>query len=120
MPRFRRLFIPGGTYFFTQVTDRRIPLFLEAEARALLSALLRQCKARWPFSISAIVVLPDHLHTIWILPEGDDSYSRRWGWIKKEFTKEWLKRGHTEQQVSAGRERDRRRGVWQPRFWEHT
>src|SRR4051812_2742100 len=109
MPRFRRLFIPGGTYFFTLTTDRRIPFLCEEAARSLLSSLFRQCRGRWPFSVPAIVLLPDHLHTIWTLPEGDAAYPKRWGWMKKEFTKEWMRRGHPEQVVSVGRRRDRRR-----------
>jgi putative transposase len=61
-----------------------------------------------------------HLHTIWSLPEGDRGYPARWGWIKKEFTKGWLVAGGAEQVVSAAKAGDRRRGVWQRRYWEHT
>ena len=32
----------------------------------------------------------------------------------------WLAAGHHETSVSEGRRRERRRGLWQPRFWEHT
>jgi putative transposase len=70
--------------------------------------------------INSIVLAPDHLHTIWTLQPDDADYSRRWGWIKKEFTKEWLRLGGVEQAVTVGRRRERRRGIWQPRFWEHT
>jgi len=86
----------------------------------LLGSILRQCILKWPFTIDAIVLLPDHLHAIWSLPPGDDEYSKRWGWIKKEFMKAWLALGEREQARTAGRVRDRRRGVWQPKFWEHT
>ncbi len=67
-----------------------------------------------------MVLLPDHLHTIWTLPEGDARYPARWGWIKKEFTARWLRAGGAEQTVTAGRHRDGRRGVLQPKYWEHT
>jgi REP-associated tyrosine transposase len=76
--------------------------------------------ARWPLTINAIVLLPDHLHTIWTLPAGDARYPARWGWIKKEFTKRWLAGGGHDYVVSAGRKREGRRGIWQPRYWEHT
>lgn len=66
------------------------------------------------------MLLPDHLHAIWTLPPGDEDYSKRWAWIKKEFTKAWLAMGGTEQPQSLGRLHDGRRGVWQPKFWEHT
>ncbi|MDA0835068.1 MAG: transposase [Planctomycetota bacterium] len=68
----------------------------------------------------AIVLLPDHLHAIWSLPRGDADFSTRWSWIKKEFTKRWLSAGHAESVISQGRQDEGRRGVWQPRFWEHT
>jgi len=70
--------------------------------------------------VNAIVLLPDHLHSIWSLPPGDGEYSKRWGWLKKEFTKHWLQIGGVEWVISSARKRERRRGVWQPRFWEHT
>ena len=68
----------------------------------------------------AIVILPDHLHAIWTLPPGDADYSQRWGWIKKEFTKRWLALGEAEVSVSESKQKDRRHGVWQRRFSEHT
>ena len=60
------------------------------------------------------------IHTIWTLQPDDADYSRRWGWIKKEFTKGWLRLGGAEQAVTVEQRRERRRGIWQPRFWEHT
>jgi putative transposase len=119
-PNFRRAHVPGGSFFFTLVTDRRTPLFAEPRARLLLGSAIRRCLVKWPFQINAIVLLPEHLHAIWTLPPGDDLYASRWGWIKKEFTKAWMQIGCSEQLVSKGRERERRRGVWQPRYWEHT
>jgi putative transposase len=116
---YRRYRVEGATYFFTVVTDSRVPFLCGDTARVLLHRVFAECRARWPFTIDAIVLLPDHLHTIWTLPEADASYSRRWGWLKKEFTKGWLEAGNAEQPVSAGRERKRYRGVFQPRFWEH-
>lgn len=120
MPDYRRAYMPGGTFFFTVVTANRSPLFQDARAVSLFGACLRECRRRWPFQIPAIVVLPDHLHTVWSLPAADTNYSQRWGWIKKEFTGRWLALGRTESKLSTARRREGRRGVWQPRFWEHT
>jgi len=92
MPNWRRAHVPGGTYFFTVVTDQRRPLFADAEPRRLLGSVIRECRVQWPFSIHSIVLLPDHLHAIWTLPRGDDGYSQRWAWIKRHFTKRWLAR----------------------------
>jgi putative transposase len=120
MPNWRRAWVPGGTFFFTVVTDGRFPLFADAQARSLLGEKFRLCQRRWPFDIVAIVLLPDHLHAIWSMPRGDTAYSNRWAWIKSEFSKSWLNSGGREQSVSKGRVRDQRRGVWQPKYWEHT
>lgn len=119
MADYRRYFVPGGTYFFTVVTRRRMPLFSNPRAQTLLGEKTRDCQKKWPFTINAIVLLPDHFHAIWSLPPGDADYPKRWGWLKKEFTKEWLAGGGVEVWVSPARRRRRERGVWQPRCWEH-
>jgi REP element-mobilizing transposase RayT len=115
MPNWKRAHVPGGMYFFTVVTDQRRPLFVSSVARRLLGDVLRECQRQWRFAIRAIVLLPDHLHAIWELPPGDASYSRRWAWTKRQFTKRWLAEIGTETRISAGRRRDGRRGVWQPK-----
>jgi putative transposase len=120
MPDYRRLFQPGGTYFFTVVTERRSPWLCDKRARDIFRDAIRRCRARWPFAIDAIVLLPDHLHTIWTLPRGDAAYPRRWAAIKRTFSAGWLAEGGSEQVVSAGRLRQRRRGVFLPRYWEHS
>ncbi len=120
MPEYRRYFVPGGTYFFTVVVNRRRHLFADPAPVAFLGSMFRRCLMRWPMTVDAIVLLPDHLHAIWSLPPGDSEYPKRWGWIKKEFTKQWLAVGGHEGPVSEGRKRERRRGIWQPRYWEHT
>jgi putative transposase len=68
MPNYRRIFQPGGTFFFTVVTERRRPLLLETVARRCLRTAIRQVQAQRPFEITAIVLLPNHLHCIWKLP----------------------------------------------------
>ena len=120
MPNYRRAWVPGGSFFFTLVTNRRAKLFSQPAARDLLGSIFRECQLEWPFEINALVLLPEHLHAIWTLPRGDAEYPTRWGWIKKEFTKKWRRLGGAEERISAARKRERRGGVWQPRFWEHT
>jgi putative transposase len=120
MPNYRRNFVPGGAYFFTVVTHRRTPIFDDPRARALLGTAFRECLIHMPFCINAIVLLPDHLHTIWTLPPGDEAYPQRWARIKASFTRNWLASGGREQAITAGSQRDGRRGVLQPRYWEHT
>ena len=120
MSNYRRSRVPGASYFFTVVTHARCRFLTDVPARWLLGSLLRRCRLRSPFILDAILLLPDHLHAIGTLPPGNADYSARWGWIKQEFTSWYLKLGGRETGVSAGRRKERRRGVWQPRFWEQT
>ena len=120
MPDLLRYFVPGGTYFFTLVTARRAPLFANDLARRLLGNILRETRDQAPLATVAVVLLPNHLHTVWTLPSGDRNYPVRWQSIKAKFTAKWIEAGGQEQIVSNGYGRQRRRGVWQPRYMEHT
>jgi putative transposase len=114
MVRYRRNFVYGGTFFFTvTVADRRSSVLVE-HAAALRNAF-RVARAKRPFTIDAIVVLPDHLHTIMTLPQNDADFSGRWRQIKSLFTQEVVARGFT-----AERNRRGEYALWQRRFWEHT
>ena len=115
MADYRRSRIPGGTYFFTvNVLERKSRLLVEHVE--LLRDAVRAVKARRPFHIDAWVVLPDHLHAVWTLPEGDADYSGRWRAIKIAFAKSLPKTEYrSDVRLSKGE-----RGIWQRRFWEHT
>ena len=77
---------PGGCYFFTvNIADRDKTLLVSYIE--LLREVVRQVKLRHPFQIDAMVVLPEHLHAIWTLPEGDVDFSKRWGLIKANFSR---------------------------------
>ncbi len=115
MSVYRRNFVPGGTYFFTvNLEDRNLRLL--TGNIELLRAAFRYTHARHPFTIDAIVVLPDHLHAIWTLPNGDADFSTRWMLIKSSFSR-GLKAADTS---SPSRQRRRERAIWQRRFWERT
>lgn len=120
MSNYRRWYIPGGTYFFTLVTHQRRPLLTTAKARLWLNLALEEEQKARPFDLVAIVLLPDHLHTIWTLPEGDSDFSTRWASVKEEFTRQYRARGETEGQLTRSRQRHRERAFWQRRFWEHV
>jgi putative transposase len=119
MPQYRRAFQPGGTFFFTVVTENRVPIFIDQSARDLLHAAFDQCRATRPFTIDAVVLLPEHFHILLTLPPDDADYSTRIASIKSHFTRNWLAAGGVEQGRSDSRLRHRRRGVWQRHFWEH-
>jgi putative transposase len=54
------------------------------------------------------------------LPPGDDRYSLRIKQIKVEFSDQWLAAGLPEASVTDSQRERGERGIWQPRFWEHT
>jgi putative transposase len=86
MVRYRRTFVPGGTFFFTVTLDDRRSSAL-VDHVALLRAAFRKARSERTFVIDAIVILPDHLHTIMTLPPGDSDFSGRWRRIKGIFTR---------------------------------
>ena len=96
------------------------------EVDALRDAV-RATRAERPFGIDAWVVLPDHMHAVWTLPEGDAAYSVRWGAIKARFSMAMRRAGFTPPPpigrrnggVNPALRRKGEVGLWQPRFWEH-
>jgi len=119
MPNYIRRYAPGGTFFFTVITHDRRPLFSSSVARTSLREAVLEVQEKWPFELVATVLLPQHWHCVWTLPNGDFDYSKRWGLIKSRFTKRWLAAGGHSLTVSLARVRHHERGVWQKRFWEH-
>lgn len=114
MVRYRRNFVPDGTFFFTvTLKDRRSKALVEHVA--LLRAAFRKVRMRRPFGIEAIVVLLDYLHAIFTLPPDDADFSGRWQMIKASFTTGVLAAG-----VAITRNAKGEYDLWQRRFWEHT
>jgi len=112
--QYQRADVTGGTYFFTvNLAERQLRLLVDHVE--ILRVAVRKVKQRHPFHIDAFVVLPDHLHAIWTLPEGDADFATRWMLIKAGFSRRIAKgeRCNTSR-VSKGE-----RGIWQRRFWEH-
>ncbi len=119
MPEYRRHFNPGGTFFFTVVTYHRYPFFNSGPARTLLGEAFRSAQERYPFTLNAICLLPDHLHCIWTLPDNENDNSIRWRTIKSYFTQRYKGGFHANTEISASRKLRRESGIWQRRFWEH-
>ncbi len=115
MTNYRRIYVPGATWFFTVALARRQNNRLLVEHIDELRAAFRYVLARHPFHIDAIVILPEHLHCLWTLPSGDPDFSTRWGLVKSHFSRALP----TGEAVSASRVKRGERGVWQRRFWEH-
>ena len=123
--RYRRAKVKGGTYFFTVVTHKRVKIFTQSDNIELLRQAFRKVIKRHPFKIDAFVLLPDHLHCIWTLPQGDADFSTRWRLIKSDFSRQfgvvgWVEgRNPTNTTTSASRLRRNEKAIWQRRFWEH-
>jgi putative transposase len=117
VPDYRRARITGGTYFFTVVTRRRLPVLASASAVSALSDSFGAVAARHPFSVDALVVLPDHLHCIWTLPQGDEDFSTRWRLVKTGFSRVYQK--SRLQRICPVPVENTDGRLWQERFWEH-
>ena len=79
--QYRRLYQPGAQYFFTVVTYQRRPILTNADVLHALKTAIKKVQQKYPFKINALVILPDHLHTIWQLPDNDSDFSMRWNQI---------------------------------------
>ncbi len=115
MPNYIRAFVPGGTFFFTvAILERRRSLLVE-HVDELRQAFINVRRAK-PFTLDAVVILPDHLHCLWTLPPDDADFSSRWHDIKAHFSRN-IPRG---EKLSDRRQKKGERGIWQRRFWEHV
>ena len=119
MSTYRRANAKGATYFFTVVTYRRRKILTLPENRYALRNAIAAVRVQYPFGIDAWVLLPDHMHCIWTLPENDSDFSRRWGVIKAIFTKQTKARLHNETLMNPSKHKHRESTIWQRRFWEH-
>jgi putative transposase len=112
--RYRQAKLAGGKFFFTVNLAERSRVLL-VDHIEILRNVVRAVRQNHPFDNLAWVVLPDHLHAIWELPEGDGDCATRWMLIKSSFSRgipkgEW---------VRESRRKKGERGLWQRRFWEH-
>ncbi len=119
MPNFRRALVPSGTFFFTVVTYKRRQILTKPESLKILRNVIHEVKQLLPFSIDGWVLLPNHIHCIWSLPEGDFNFSKRWGMIKAIFSKRAKGFLHKEELMTDTKRKYREATIWQRRFWEH-
>src|ERR1700730_3152988 len=86
MSQYRRARDQGSVFFFTVVLAER-PSNLLVDQVDRLRQVYRTIQRRRPFETIAICVLPDHLHALWALPDGDADFSSRWNLIKGGFSR---------------------------------
>ena len=109
--RYRRNLVPGGCYFFTVALADRRASHLTTHIDALRDAV----RTKRRFEIDAMVILPDHLHAMFPVPEGDADFAHRGRRIKTVFTQRLIKDG-----VALVTRDICERVLWPRRFWEHT
>lgn len=119
MSNYRRPHVTGGTYFITQITYQRQPWLCSDTGRNALHTAINHVRQKYPFSIDAFVLLSDHFHCLWTLPEGDSSRSVRMLLIKRFVTKYYGEQLGLEISISESRAKRKERNLWQRRFWEH-
>ena len=115
--QYRRSSAKGAVFFFTVVTHKRRRFLCDEVNVALIRGAFQEVHQKHPFTVDAFVLLPDHLHCVWTLPEGDNDFSMRWRQIKAWFTKgcrDEFKEKQTATQLERGEQT-----VWQRRYWEH-
>ena len=115
MTEYRRFRHPGGTWFFTVNLAERHDNRLLIDRIDTLRSAFAHVKSAHSFEITAAVILPDHLHCIWTLPDGDSDFSVRWSLIKAYFSRH-IEKG---ERISRSRKKRGERGLWPRRFWEH-
>ena len=109
MPNYTRNNVYGGTYFFTLVTEDRVPVFMDKNAMEVLMAAIKETRKRNPFELVAYCILPDHVHLIMELPADDNLFSQKVRSIKRLTTIRLRKITGIPNLT-----------IWQNRFWEHT
>ncbi len=114
MSQYRRVRVNASSFFFTVVlADRSSTLLVDEIDR--LRNVYRTVRERRAFDTVAICILPDHIHVIWAMPEGDTDFSVRWNLIKGGFS-----RGLEQRPRSPSKIVKREKGIWQRRYWEHA
>ncbi|MEM9349595.1 MAG: transposase [Pseudomonadota bacterium] len=91
--------VTGARVFFTVCLAHRGSDLLVREVDVLRRAVA-ETRAERPFENLAWVVLPNHMHAVWQMPDGDREFGKRWGMIKSKFSRAVLrKHGWPKQQV---------------------
>jgi putative transposase len=115
--QYRRSRAKGAAFFFTVVTHERRRFLCDEANITLIREAFQQVITRHPFTVDAFVLLPDHLHCLWTLPENDADFSMRWRQIKSYFSRKYhaaFMGGHADVRL-----RKSEPAIWQHRFWEH-
>ncbi|WP_229412742.1 transposase [Massilia sp. Root335] len=106
----------GNTFFFTLVSFHRRPILCDPAIRLSLRRAIDDVRKTRPFSIDARVSMPDHLHCIWTLPDGDSDFSTRWSLIKRSVSRFSPDAALNPNLRGASARKHRESTIWQRRF----
>ncbi len=115
---YRRSKAKGTAFFFTVVTHGRKRILCDEASVLLVKKAFQHVVKQRPFVINAFVLLPDHIHCIWTLPENDNDFSTRWRLVKSYFSRRFDDKNKYVKSPSRASKCEQ--GLWQRRFWEHT
>lgn len=119
MSNFKRYESPGSTWFFTVVTYQRRNFLCDDRVRLELREAVRKVQAKYPFRVEAWVLLPDHFHCIWALPDQDSNFQLRIRLLKSYLTRSCSNFLHVDSLSTVSRRKRKESTVWQRRYWEH-
>jgi len=106
MGNIRRYYIPGATYFITNVTKERIKLFRNEQNINLFFDKLNSVEEYYPFKLHAYVLLLDHFH--FLIQPLDCNISKLMQSLQRNFTNDF-----------KSLNRLKKANLWQIRFWDH-
>ena len=119
MSNYRRDNTAGATWFLTVVTYQRQAFLCQDKVRAALREAIGKVHSKYPFKIEAWVLLPDHFHCIWTLPDGDSNFQLRIQLIKRYVTQKCAPFLHRDELTTTSRRKRNESTIWQRRYWEH-
>jgi putative transposase len=102
-----------AAYFITQVTYQRQPWLCREIGRHALRTAINQVRETRPFAIDAFVLLPDHVHCLWTLPQNDSDLSTRLHLIKTYVTRHYGTQLGLDMNISDSRRKRKERNLWQ-------
>jgi putative transposase len=92
---------------------------IDDHVRTALRKGIQEVRQSLPFSIDAWILLPDHLHAIWTLPENDDNFGSRWAVIKRTVSRQCGCLAGNDGPINESPATRGESGIWQRRFWDH-
>lgn len=119
MTHYRRAHQAGATYFFTVATYQRRAILCKEIVLSALRVAIEKTREKYPFTIDAWVILPDHIHATWTLPPDDSDFANSWRLIKRYVTLTCGDILHQPELMSASKTKHRESTLWQRRYWEH-